>query len=77
MNKEELKSVLSKIGKGALIAATGTAALYILGAIGTINFGSVATPIIAALVPILVNVIREWMKGNQVAGARKLAAQQK
>jgi hypothetical protein len=56
---------LKKIGKGALIAATGTAGLYILGAIGKLDFGSAITPIIAALIPIFVNIIREWLKGKE------------
>jgi hypothetical protein len=70
MNKEELLLTLKKIGKGALIAATGTAALYILDAVGTIDFGSVATPLVAALVPIFVNIIKEWMAGNKLAAKR-------
>lgn len=57
---------LKKIGRGALIAATGAAGLYILGWIGTIDFGSAITPIIAALIPIIINAIREWMKGEAV-----------
>ena len=75
MNKDELIRVLTKIGKGALIAATGTAALYILDAIGTIDFGSAITPILAALIPIAVNAIREYMKGNKLAAQRKVGEQ--
>jgi hypothetical protein len=55
---------LQKIGKGAIIALTGTLALYILKALGTIDFGSALTPIIAAFIPILVNAIKEWMNGE-------------
>jgi len=54
---------LLKVGKGALIAATGAAALYILDWAGTIEIGPL-TPLIAAVVPILVNAVREWMKGE-------------
>jgi len=60
------KSTVIKIGKGAGIAACGAAALYILGAIQAIDFGSMWTPIVAALVPIIVNAIREWIKGEGV-----------
>lgn len=58
------KETLAKIGRGALIAGTGAVALYILGALGTIDFGSAITPIVAALIPILVNIVREWLKGE-------------
>ena len=58
------KITVIKILKGALIAGTGTAALYILKAIGTMDFGSALTPIVAALVPIFVNMIKEWMRGE-------------
>ena len=58
------KSTLLKIGKGALIAGTGAVALYLLDAVGTMDFGSTWTPIIAVLVPVLINAIREWTKGE-------------
>ena len=57
-------TTLQKIGKGILISATGAVALYILEWLGTIDFGSVFTPMIAALVPIIVNAVREWIKGT-------------
>ena len=59
------KITLIKIFKGILITATGTAGLYILDALGTIDFGSSVTPFIALLIPILVNVIKEFMKGEK------------
>lgn len=59
------KTTLQKIGKGALIAASGAAGLYILGTIGKIDFGSAWTPIVAMLIPIAVNALKEWMKGTQ------------
>ena len=59
-------TTVAKIGKGALIAATGAAALYILGAMEAIDFGSVITPIVAVLVPVLVNAIKEFMKGESL-----------
>ena len=58
------KESLVKILKGAGIAGTGAGALFILKIMGTINFGTM-TPIIAAAVPILVNVLNEWMKGDK------------
>lgn len=57
------KTTLLKIGKGALIAATGAIALYLLDAAGKIEVGTF-TPIIGAIVPILVNAVKEWMKGT-------------
>ena len=69
MNKEEILVVVKKIGRGSLIAASGAAALYILDAIGKIDVG-VFTPLIAAVIPIIVNAIREYLKGNSLAGAR-------
>ena len=56
---------LQKIGRGCLIAGTGAAALFILDAVGSIEAGGLA-PVIAALVPILVNMVREYMKGESV-----------
>jgi len=58
------KITLQKILRGSIIAGTGAVALYILGAIQAIDFGSTITPIVAALVPVLVNAIREWQKGE-------------
>lgn len=57
------KVELGKVGRGALIAATGALALYLLDWAGTLEVGTM-TPIIAALVPILVNIVKEWLKGN-------------
>jgi len=57
------KVELIKVGKGALIAASGAAALYLLGWAGTLDVG-IMTPIVALLVPTLVNTIKEWLKGN-------------
>jgi len=57
------KETLIKTLKGAAIAGTGAAALYILKFVGTINFGPI-TPIIAAGTPIIFNAIKEWMRGE-------------
>ena len=70
MNNEELKIVGSKILKGALIAATGAVALYILEAIGKIDFGSSWTPLVAAMIPILVNAVKSWINGQKLAAIR-------
>jgi len=51
------------IVKGALIASTGAGALYLLRWLGSLNIGS-WTPLIAAGVPILTNMVREWLKGE-------------
>lgn len=58
------KTTIKKITKGALIAGTGTFGLYFLNALGQIDYGDNVTPIVAALIPILVNAFREWHKGN-------------
>ncbi len=57
------KITLIKILKGACITATGTLVLYILDALGTIDFGSSITPFVALLIPILVNTIKEYIAG--------------
>ena len=64
VKKQFDQETLVKIGKGALIAATGAAALYILSALGTIDFGSAITPIVAVIIPVLVNAVKEWTKGE-------------
>lgn len=58
------KETIGKIGRGALIAASGAAALYILDAVKVMDFGSTLTPLVGAVVPILVNAIKEWMRGE-------------
>jgi len=58
------KTTLKKIGKGALISGTGAVALYLLNWAGTINTGAVA-PLIGAVVPIITNIIKEWLKGQK------------
>lgn len=59
-DKETVQSII----RGALIAGSGASALYILGALETIDFGSSITPIVGAVVPIIVNAVREWQKGE-------------
>lgn len=57
------KATLVKIAKGAAIAGTGAVALYALDWLGKIDVGT-WTPIIGMIVPILVNAVKEWMKGD-------------
>lgn len=57
------QETLVKIGKGALIAGTGAVALYILDAVKDLDLGAF-TPLIVAIVPILVNAVKEFTKGN-------------
>ena len=74
MNNEELKTVGGKILRGALISACGAAALYVLDAIGKIDFGSAWTPLVAAIIPIIVNAVKSWIAGQKLA-AKRIAAQ--
>lgn len=67
MTDEQIKykfdrKTLKKISKGALIAATGSAALFILDYLKMINIGTLE-PIAVMIVPTLINLIKEWMKG--------------
>jgi len=55
------QETIIKIVKGAGIAASGAVALYLLDFVGTLEVGTL-TPIIAAIVPILVNAIKEYMR---------------
>lgn len=57
------QKTVEKIFRGALIAGSGAAALFILDSVGSIEAGGY-TPIVAALVPVLVNMIKEWMAGE-------------
>jgi len=58
------KETLIKISKGALIAASGAAGLYILAIIGALEIDNpVLTSFFAWFIPVAVNAIREWMKG--------------
>lgn len=59
------KATLVKIGKGALIAGTGAAALFILDAVGSIEFTNPnITTLVAFSVPFLVNMVKEYMRGK-------------
>lgn len=58
------RETLIKVGRGALIAGTGAVALYLFDWIGTIDVGTTWTPLIGAVVPFLINAVKEWMKGQ-------------
>ena len=60
------KETLIKIGKGALIALTGSAALGLLDYFGQLQINNPAlASFMVWLVPVAVNAIKEWMKGTQ------------
>lgn len=52
-----------KIGKGAGIAGGGAAVVYLLTAVGTLDWGEY-TPAITAVAAVLLNAVREWRKGE-------------
>jgi hypothetical protein len=58
------KETLLKIGKGALIAVSGAAAIALLDFIGALE---ISNPVLASFVawgvPVAVNAVREWLKG--------------
>lgn len=56
---------LTKMLKGALIAFTGAGAISLLNYIGALQLDNpVLTSLVAWGVPTLINVIKEWMKGE-------------
>lgn len=56
---------IKKIGRGMLIAFTGAGAIGLLQFIGAIETNSpILIPLIALIVPMAVNAIREYMKGE-------------
>ena len=56
-------TTLAKIGKGALIAMGGALCVYLLEIIPTVDFGNL-TPAIVGIASILINSIREYLKGQ-------------
>lgn len=56
------KETLGKIGRGALIAMGGALCTFLLEAIPGIDFGS-ATPLVVGISSIVINAVREWIKG--------------
>jgi hypothetical protein len=57
------RETLLKIGRGSLIAGGGALLVYLLQWLTTLDFG-LATPMVVALASILVNSVREYMKGE-------------
>ncbi len=56
------KETLTKIGKGAAIALSGPVGVALIQYAG-VSFGSYS-PLAAAVISILVNTCREYVKGN-------------
>lgn len=60
------RETLIKIGKGALIAAGGAAALALLDYLGALQINN---PILAAFVawgvPVAINAVKEWLAGQK------------
>lgn len=56
------RETVVKIGKGALIAGGGALAVYILQSLAGMDFGE-ATPLVVAVCGILINSVREYVKG--------------
>lgn len=58
------RETVVKIGRGALIAVSGAAAIALLEYLGTVEMSN---PMLVALVawgvPVAVNAVREWQKG--------------
>jgi len=59
------KESLKKVGKGALIAVGGTLCTYLLENLTSLDFGAY-TGIVVALMSIIINSIREYIKGQTV-----------
>ena len=57
------KVTITKIAKGAGIAGGGVALLYILQALTSADFGNY-TPIVTALLAVLINAVKEYLKGK-------------
>ena len=57
------KETLIKIAKGAGIAGGAAVALYVLQWLTTVDFGPY-TAAAVAIISILINVVKEWKKGE-------------
>jgi hypothetical protein len=58
---------LGRIGKGILYAVILPAVIALLQYLGTIDFGNTTiTMIVAFVIPTLVNIVKEFMKGKEV-----------
>ena len=57
------KVTLGKIARGALIAGGGALVVYALQAVSAMDLGE-ATPIVVALCSIIINAVKEFIKGK-------------
>ena len=57
------KATLGKIASGALIAGGGALVVYALQAVSAMDLGE-ATPIVVALCSIIINAVKEFIKGK-------------
>jgi hypothetical protein len=59
------KATLKKVATGALIAGGGAMALYVLDFVQALELNDpVLTSFVAWFVPVAINAVKEWMKGN-------------
>lgn len=59
------RETVVKIGKGALIAVSGAAAIALLEYLGTVEMSNpMLVSVVAWVVPVAVNTIKEWMRGK-------------
>lgn len=57
------RATMLKIGKGALIAGGGAVIVYVAQALQGQDFGA-ATPAVVAVCSIVINIMREYRKGD-------------
>ena len=58
------EETIKKVLKGAMIAGTSAAALFILSVIGTLEIDNILlASFIAWFVPTMTNTVKEWAKG--------------
>ena len=61
------QETLVKVGKGALIAATAAAALFILDFIGALELENpFLVSFLAWFVPVVTNIVKEYRKGESI-----------
>ena len=65
------KETVNKVLKGALIAGSGTTALYLLSFLESVEFTNInLAAIVTFITPVLVNAIKEYMSGSISYGQR-------
>ena len=66
-SKNKFDSItIKKILRGSLIAGGGVALIYLLEGLTALDFGQ-ATPLVTGLAAILINMIKEFKKGEPTA----------